>query len=89
MKKRSRPWEDMRDLVNHSIDLTDFEAFTMDDAISRVVRSIFRREKNPLKVRILLSCIANEANMTAIRLANEREARAKRKALKLKAKGKE
>jgi len=47
----------MKDFVNRSVKLSDREEATLERAVKRAVKSIFGREKSPMKLRILLDSI--------------------------------
>ena len=47
----------MKDYVNQSVKLNETEEATLERAVNRAVKSIFSREKSPMKLRILLDSI--------------------------------
>ena len=47
----------MKDFVNKSVRLNEKEELTLERAVKRAVKSIFEREKSPIKRRILLDSI--------------------------------
>ena len=47
----------MKNFVNRSVKLSSVEDATLERAVKRAVKSIFEREKSPIKRRILLDSI--------------------------------
>ena len=47
----------MKDFVNRSVRLNEKEELTLERAVKRAVKSIFERERSPIKRRILLDSI--------------------------------
>jgi hypothetical protein len=76
------PWNRLPDLVDRSVDLTDHEWAVLAGSVKQVAHNIFRREKNPMRIRILLSCIKNVIEIEAVAYAAAREATFKRRLLK-------
>jgi len=82
----------MKNFVNRSVKLSKSEELTIRRAMKRAVRSIFEREKSPIKRRILLDSIpfqsyadvTFESLMQEFRLLKERrEKKSKKKKKKV------
>ena len=77
----------MKNFVNRSIKLDEQESATIRRAVKRAVRSIFERERSPIKRRILLDSIpsqtyadvALEVLMHEFRLADEEKKKKSKK----------
>jgi hypothetical protein len=70
------------DLIDHNTHLTYREEEILAEAVVKVVRSIFRREKNPLKLRILLNNIESCAGFIATLETAKKESNFKEKKFK-------
>lgn len=71
-KKHQMKW---KPLIDSSINLTDKETDLVHDAVDKVVRSIIKREKNPMKRRVLQHCIVLDAELSANAVFGEAEKR--------------
>lgn len=85
MGQRIKPWNKVPDLIDRSIMLTDHEFAVLSDSVKQVTRNIFRREDDPIRIRILLACIKDVAEAEALAQATRKEATFKRKVLEKKA----
>lgn len=79
------PWDNLPSLVDKSVSLTEHEQAVLSQSVAQVVRNIFRREKNPKHIRILLSCVRDCVEVEAVFYATHKEATFKRKTLKKRA----
>lgn len=73
-------------LVDASVNLTPGENRLLYDTIDNIVRKIVRREKNPLKRRILRQCIVSDAELSANAAFGEAEKRLWKRTVKENAK---
>jgi len=82
MARKIRPWNRLPDLVDRSVELTEHEWAVLAGSVDQVVHNIFRREKNPMRIRILLACIKDTVEIETAACATSKEATFKRRLLK-------
>ena len=75
-------WDRIPDLIDYNIQLTEYEESLMYDVITRIVNNIFRREKNPIKRRVLIDCIGKTAVNQSIFSTIKKESYYKQRMLK-------
>ena len=59
------PYDEVPEQIDYSVQLTDHEKDLISSVVEEVIKNIFRREKDIVKRRILVSCIGSFADYQA------------------------